>query len=100
MKKTRSRKVVAVDWLDAVGDTAWTSEAEARGEEPALCTTVGVIVSRTKKRLVIAGTVGHGSDEQVGDRNVIPCGMIRGIAVLGEILIEDTPRAKPKKART
>ena len=97
-KRTKSRVVVAVDWLDAKGDTAWQSEAEARNEEPALCTTVGVIVSRTKRRIVIAGTVGHGGDEQIGDVNVIPNGMIRCIATLGEILIEEaTP---PKKART
>ena len=99
-KRTRSRTVVAVDWLDAKGDTAWQSEAEAKNEEPALCTTVGVIVSRTKRRIVIAGTVGHGGDDQIGDVNVIPSGMIRCVAPLGEILIEQGPAAKAKvKAR-
>ena len=101
MKRTLSRVVVAVDWLDAKGDTAWASEADARKEEPALCTTVGVIVSRTKRKIVIAGTVGHGGDDQVGDVNVIPAGMVRAVETLGEILIEQDPAAKAKvKART
>lgn len=95
-RRRRTRKVVAVDWYDAAGDSGWAQEEEAKHEEPPLCTTVGVIISKTKARLVIAGTIGHGSDETVGDRNVIPMGMVRGVSVLGEILIEDDPKAKAK----
>ena len=31
MKRTLSRVVVAVDWLDAKGDTAWASELGCGG---------------------------------------------------------------------
>ena len=98
-RKSRPRKVVAVDWLDAKGDSGWSTEVEAQKEEPPLCTTVGVIVSRTKRKLVIAGTVGHGSDATVGDVNVIPAGMVRAVVTLGEILIEEDP-AKEAKVKT
>ena len=98
-KRTRRVRVVyAVDWLDACGDTAWTSEAEARNAEPALCTTVGVIISRTKKKLVIAGTVAHHGDDQVGDVNTIPGEWIKSVVKLGEILVEEAP-AKAVKTK-
>ena len=94
----KTRQVVAVDWLDAAGSTEWSHEDDAATLDPPLCTTVGVILSQTRKRLVIAGTVGHG-DDQVGDVNMIPAGMIRAIRPLGVIAIEE--EAKPtKKART
>jgi len=95
----KTRQVVAVDWLDAAGASEWHDEKEAAAQEPPLCTTVGVIISRTKRRIIIAGTVGHGDDQHVGDVNIIPAGMVRAVEPLGEILIEEVKDSN-KKART
>ena len=46
------------------------------------------MLSKTKKKLVIAGTVGHGTDETVGDVNVIPAGMVKKVELLGEVVIQ------------
>lgn len=93
---SKTRQVFAVNWFDAAGATEWVDESEAADMNPPLCTTVGFILSKTKRKLVIVSTVGHGEDGQVGGREVIPAGMVQSIKSLGVIVIEE---AKAKKTR-
>jgi hypothetical protein len=93
-KQARVRKVVAVDWEDATGATEWTTEEEAKLSIPAVVTTIGVILVKDDQRVVIAGTLGHGSDRAVGDVTTIPAQWIRSITPLGEVLIAE---AEPTK---
>jgi len=90
----RTVQIVAVDWLDAQRHMDWTDQADAEALEPPLCTTVGFIVKRTRKKLVLAATIGHG-DSDIGEIIVIPSGMVRSVEPLGEILVAvATPEAK------
>ena len=91
-KKSQTRKVYAVDWLDATGATEWTTEAEAVLSAPALVTTIGVILVQDKQRVVIAGTLGHGGDGSVGDVTTVPAPWVQSIKPLGKVVIsEESP---------
>ena len=90
---TRTVKIFAVDWEDAQRHTEWMDAADAANLEPPLCTTVGFIVKRTKTKLVISATIGHG-DSDIGEVLVIPAGWVKSVEPLGEILVEEASKTK------
>ncbi len=73
--------------------SGWAHADDAASGEPPLCTTFGTILKRTRSKIVVAGTVGHG-DGQVGDQNVIPAGMVRKIVPLGEVWLDEAKKKR------
>ena len=83
-----------MDWFDATGATEWTTEDEAKLSAPALVTTIGVILDRDARRIVVASTLGHGADRAVGDVTTIPATWVKSVRLLGEVLIAETEPPK------
>ena len=69
-----------VEWWDPCGTATWASREDAATLEPVRCTTVGVIVHRSRRVLVIAATVGDNG--QVADLTAIPAGCVRKVTRL------------------
>ena len=70
--------LVRVEWWDPASPTpSWISRDEAEDFEPCAVVTVGTILRRTRRVLVIAATIGaHG---QVADVTAIPIGCVRRV---------------------
>lgn len=85
MKRTDSAKLkhgnwVRVTWDDAVGsDEGWV-EARDHTTQVASCITVGKVIRKDRKQVVLAQSAGA-DDEQVGNIWAVPLGMITAVEV-------------------
>lgn len=55
-KKRKRPVLVEVEWRDAAGHLSWFEEGKSG--ELAACVSVGYIIERTKRKIVLAQTVG------------------------------------------
>lgn len=77
-KKLALGNWVRVTWDDAVGsDEGWV-EAKDHTTQTASCITVGKIIRKDKKQVVLAQSAGA-DDEQVGNIWAVPLGMITAV---------------------
>lgn len=65
---------IAVVWEDITGDGSWIALEDAAQLNPVVCVSVGYLVKKTKKKLVLAQTSGEHS--AVNGRLSIPIGAI------------------------
>lgn len=87
---TPSERLVLIHWVDIVHDSnSWTARQEAIDLKPSDCYTAGFILYEDDDRIVVAGTLGPGTEEDVGDVNVIPRCVIQGICELVFVLPGD-----------
>lgn len=76
------RKIVEVEWEDAVSKTSWhlSDHSDYHGNA---CKTVGFLVKNTKREIVIAQNISVNECEDVSDVMVIPRGILRRIRTIG-----------------
>lgn len=77
-KMKYDHKLVEVFWLDAETSYGW-EEIKETDLDPALCVTVGFLISFDKYHIVVASTYAHSS---CNSRIKIPVGMIQTITEL------------------
>lgn len=77
-------KLVKVKWQDTMSESDWKDIDEIKKwakKERAICVSVGWLVERTKKYIVVAGSKGV-NDEDYGDFIRIPRAIIKKITRL------------------
>lgn len=72
--------LVSVVWDDAECDSGWDAAAEPK---ESLVLSVGFLVKKTRKHIVLAGSITTG-EHNTNQRIQIPKGMIKSIEVLKE----------------
>jgi len=71
--KVKSGDIVVLRWRDILGhDGAWATKDEVKGMKPLEMTTVGRLVSRTRRHVTIAGTWAKNDPDTWGNVNCIP----------------------------
>jgi hypothetical protein len=78
--------LVLVHWLDAVSQDEWQPVREALADkEPRLCHSIGWLLYRDSRKVVIGNTLGDASsadDFDVGNHLIIPVPWIHGKIVI------------------
>ena len=76
--KKRKETIVVVNWTDATSYTSWMDRTQAMKEKPLAMTSVGFLVSKKGKSVIIATSLDKDQD-RVGDAFIIPKGWITHI---------------------
>ncbi len=75
-------KLVEVRWLDTSTWSNWKTKEVAADSELITAVTVGYIILRTKKKLIVASTYVDEEDGKVSEVTAIPAGCIVSVKVL------------------
>jgi hypothetical protein len=97
MKKRKGEKIVVVNWEDATSFASWMPRAEAVKEEPLQMVSVGFLLSKKGKNVVISTTLDR-RQNNVGDTFVIPKGWVKTIIPIDTIYDDDTREADCNEA--
>lgn len=71
--------LVLITWDDAYTEDGWQDREAYKPAEPQICHTVGYVMEKNRKSIVVAQTI---SENQTGARWRIPRGMVIKIEVL------------------
>jgi hypothetical protein len=76
--------LVEVSWFDSKGIGGWVDVEKAQKEQPAPCTTVGDLITRDRRRIVIVQTMSAMPEDDVqGSASiVIPAGCVHRVRSL------------------
>jgi hypothetical protein len=86
-------------WDDAESFTGWEIGSQINPKD-SLCTTIGFLLKKTKKHLVIASTVSwdDGVEEHTSNNRIqIPVGMVKRLTILVNKHV-DKPKSKATKS--
>lgn len=72
-------KIVRVTWGDAANGAGWRSLKDIAKERPLMIESVGFLVKRNKRRIVLAHSVG--GDDGLGS-TVIPAAWVKRVDIL------------------
>ena len=82
---TKARKVLCVKWADSSGRGRWVTEKLAREYEPELITSVGLLVHRTRHKIILA--ISCDKDNDIADTLTRPRGCVKDITELAKIKV-------------
>lgn len=77
MSQPKKLRAVRVEWVDSASTGRWRHRKEAERFDVVACTTVGFVVSRNSKRIVLAQSVSE--DDDVCDTMTIPAGCVKRV---------------------
>lgn len=72
-------KLVKIIWQDIVADVGWEDIKRSKKFPADVCTSVGYLLKKTRRRCVLASTISEG---QCNNRIVIPTGCIKRIELI------------------
>jgi hypothetical protein len=79
-------EVAVVEWLDAQATAGWRPLEAVEEARLFPVTSIGVVISKTKERVVLGQSMAWGDGEsEVGEHIVIPSGWIRSFKRVGFI---------------
>mgnify|MGYP003394540415 CR=1 FL=1 len=73
------RNLVRVKWIDSVSIDAWTAPEDIERKSLTNCETVGFLIHKDKKRIIVSSTIGLNSKDEIEEVSctmVIPCSCI------------------------
>ena len=73
---------VEVTWIDASMNTGWSTKEEALKVQPPVCYSVGWLLKRTRKMVLLVLSRGEGENSHVADVLTIPAGMVKKVRTL------------------
>ena len=75
------RHAVEVEWLDSCVDSGWhASDAAFVRAAPSICTSVGILIERTPKQIVLAQSLTSNEEgEQLADVLTIPAAVVKRV---------------------
>lgn len=73
-------KLVLVEWEDALHEFGWLDEFPKADPDHVMCQTVGWLMVKTKKHIVVAQTIS--GDDSLAQTLQIPMGMVHSIKPL------------------
>jgi hypothetical protein len=73
-------KLVLIEWEDAEHKFGWLDELPSDNPEQVMCHTVGWLMVKTKKHVVVAQTIS--ADDALAQTLQIPMGMVHSITPL------------------
>ena len=90
--------VVVVEWDDTVGASKWISLHELLDQQPDRCLSIGWLLSKTPKQLILAAARNscEGEDARWADTTIIPAGCVISMRVLSKVVVFEK---KAKEAR-
>ena len=80
-------KIVKVTWVDAMASNGWQENDQTiREDAPVVCTSVGLLVAKTKHKLIVAGSSSVNSDGNIetNNRMVIPASWVTEVKEMVE----------------